>query len=138
MEVLSKNTLETEKIAEKLAKETSPPGVFCLVGDLGAGKTAFTRGLAKGYGFKGRVVSPTFVIMNVYEGDTVINHFDLYRINHEDELYDIGFHQFLNQGITIIEWPDNYMHLIQNGVIINIEKTQNDNERIIKITRAKP
>jgi tRNA threonylcarbamoyladenosine biosynthesis protein TsaE len=135
MEFVSKSAKETEEIAASLAKAFAPPGVFCLIGDLGAGKTAFTRGLARGYGFEGRVLSPTFTIMNVYEGEVRINHFDLYRIGDEEELYDIGFDQFLNQDVSVIEWPDNYMHLIKGAVIITIDKTTRDDERLIKITK---
>ena len=86
------NTDETVALAANLAKEYPAPHTFCLKGDLGAGKTAFTRGLAKGYGYEGRVSSPTFTIMNIYDTENLsIHHYDLYRIADEEELYAIGF-----------------------------------------------
>lgn len=137
MEFVSKSVQETEKIAQDLAKKFSAPQVFCLVGDLGAGKTAFTRGLARGYGFSGRVCSPTFAIMNVYEGGAeVVNHFDLYRLESEEELDDIGFEDCLKKDISVIEWPDSFIHLIKSYILVTITKTQNDDERIIKIETA--
>lgn len=111
---------ETEALGEVLAKAYPPPQVFCLTGDLGAGKTAFTRGLARGYGFSGRVMSPTFTLMHIYEGDVPIHHFDLYRLHTDEELDDIDFDSYLENGITVIEWPDAFMHRINNALFIKI------------------
>lgn len=138
MEFVSKSTRDTEEFAASLAERFPAPQVFCLKGDLGAGKTAFTRGLARGYGFMGRVSSPTFAIMNVYEGDRErVNHFDLYRLESDEELEDIGFEDCLKNDISVIEWPDSFMHLIPSYVQVTILKTDNDDERIIKIGDAK-
>lgn len=134
MEFVSKSTFDTEEFAASLAERFPSPQVFCLTGDLGAGKTAFTRGLARGYGFMGRVSSPTFAIMNVYEGGREkINHFDLYRLESDEELEDIGFDECLKKDISVIEWPDNFMHLIDSYTLVTITKTDNDDERIIRI-----
>ena len=103
---LSHSTEETEAFAANFAKGLTPPKAICLSGDLGVGKTAFTRGLAKGLGSTDMVSSPTFTIMHQYDGKYPLYHFDLYRIQEEDELYDIGFEEFLAEGIAVIEWPE--------------------------------
>lgn len=137
MKFISKSTAETEKFAEGLASEYPAPCIFCLRGDLGVGKTAFTRGLARGYGFEGRVCSPTFAIMNVYSGKNTVNHFDLYRIKSDEELDDIGFEEYLGRDISVIEWPDEFMHLIHGAVEVSIEKTENEDERIISVVEQR-
>ena len=106
MEYITKSVEETEAFGEALAKKYPAPHIFCLTGDLGAGKTAMTRGIARGYGFSGRVSSPTFTIMHMYEGEETVHHFDLYRIEDEEELDAIGFDTFLAEGVSVIEWPD--------------------------------
>lgn len=133
---ISYNTKETESFAEELAKKFPPPHTFCLKGELGAGKTAFTRGLARGYGYGGRVTSPTFALMNVYEGKTKIHHFDLYRLSDEDELFDIGFESSEQGVITVVEWFDDFIHLFdEDTALIIITKDDNDeNKRYIKVT----
>ena len=103
----SNSQKETENIAKAFAKTLKIGDVVCLKGDLGAGKTAFTAGLAKGLGIKDTVSSPTFTIVNCYSGDIPLYHFDLYRITDCDEVYDIGFDEYVaGDGITVIEWAD--------------------------------
>ncbi len=134
---LSQNTQDTEGFAQSLANKYPPPHTFCLKGELGAGKTALTRGLARGYGYEGRVTSPTFTIMNVYEGKTKIHHFDLYRLTDEDELFDIGFEPSEKGVITVIEWFDSFAHLFDEDrtTLIAITKDDNDeNKRQIEVT----
>lgn len=126
MEYKTNSPAETEALAQTLAATYQPPHVFCLTGDLGAGKTAFTRGLAKAYGFSGRVQSPTFTLMHIYEGDIPIHHFDLYRLGSDEELDDIGFDSYLGNGITVIEWPDAFWHRIEKATIVRIRHLGGD------------
>ena len=132
MEYITKSVEETEAFGEALAKKYSAPHIFCLTGDLGAGKTAMTRGIARGYGFSGRVSSPTFTIMHMYEGEETVHHFDLYRIQEEEELDGIGFDTFLAEGISVIEWPDAYFDRIGPCTLIRILRIS-DTERKIEL-----
>ena len=103
----SNSKLETENIAKAFAKTLKVGDVVCINGDLGAGKTAFTAGIAKGIGVTDIVSSPTFTIVNCYNGDMPLYHFDVYRISDSDEMYDIGFDEYVaGDGITVIEWAD--------------------------------
>lgn len=105
----SKSDSETKEIAERIAKTLSPGTVVCLFGEMGVGKTVFTNGLCRAMGVTDYVSSPTFTVVNEYDGDGFpIYHFDMYRIEDEDELLEIGFEEYLNSGgICIIEWPEN-------------------------------
>ncbi len=132
MKFISNSVLETEDFGASLAEKYPAPHVFCLTGDLGAGKTAMTRGIARGYGFSGRVSSPTFTIMHVYEGEgATVHHFDLYRIEEEDELDAIGFDSFLREGISVIEWPDSYWDRIGAATRITITRIGDDVRKIV-------
>ena len=103
----SNSAKETENIAKAFAKTLKGGDVVCLNGDLGAGKTAFTAGLAKGLGVSEYVSSPTFTILNCYSGDMPLYHFDVYRISDSDEMFDIGFDEYLSGGgVSVIEWAD--------------------------------
>ncbi len=107
MEHLSHNVTETEALGMALAKQLRAGSVIAYLGDLGAGKTAFTRGLAQGLGCTGRVTSPTFTIVNEYEGTLPLFHFDMYRLNDADELFDIGWDDYLNRGgVCAVEWSE--------------------------------
>lgn len=132
------NADETVALAAKLAKNSPAPHTFCLKGDLGAGKTAFTRGLAQGYGYNGRVSSPTFTIMNIYECEnTEIHHYDLYRIADEEELYEIGFEPQAENCITVVEWYDDYVHLFskERTTFVNILRSEeNEDYRQIEVS----
>ena len=98
---------QTEALGEALGKVLRPGTVVAYTGDLGAGKTAFTRGLARGLGCHGRVTSPTFTIVNEYEGPTPLFHFDLYRLGGEEELWDIGWEDYLaRNGVCAVEWSE--------------------------------
>ena len=102
MQFLSHSTQETEAIGEELAQKLRGGDVLAFTGSLGMGKTAFTRGLARGLGCRGRVTSPTFTIVNEYEGRTPLFHFDMYRLGSSDELFDIGWDDYLARGGVIL------------------------------------
>jgi len=107
MEYLSHNVIETEELGAALAKKLLRGDVLAYYGDLGAGKTAFTRGLARGLGCTGRVTSPTFTIVNEYDGPTPLFHFDMYRLADSDELYEIGWEDYLARGgVCAVEWSE--------------------------------
>ena len=107
MDYLTHNEIETEALGETLARRLGPGDVVAYRGDLGAGKTAFTRGLARGLGCTGRVTSPTFTIVNEYEGRLPLFHFDLYRLEGEDALYDVGWEDYLDRGgVCAVEWSE--------------------------------
>ena len=108
MQFLSHSTQETEAIGEELAQKLRGGDVLAFTGSLGMGKTAFTRGLARGLGCRGRVTSPTFTIVNEYEGRTPLFHFDMYRLGSSDELFDIGWDDYLDRGgVCAVEWSEN-------------------------------
>ena len=132
MEFISHSPEETEQFAYELASKVSAPQVICLTGDLGAGKTAFTRGFARYFGIEKGVSSPTFIIMHRYAGTEVINHYDLYRLNDYDELLDIGFEEQIEGGISLIEWPDSFMeYLPENKIVIRIKRLGDSDRRIV-------
>lgn len=107
MEYLSRSEAETESIGEALGKRLCPGTVLAFRGDLGMGKTAFTRGLARGLGCTGRVTSPTFTIVNEYEGKIPLFHFDMYRLPDSDALFDIGWEDYLGRGgVCAVEWSE--------------------------------
>lgn len=109
MELYLADSVATEALGQKLGKLAESYDVFCLNGDLGAGKTLLSRGLATAMGVDPNAVnSPTFAIMNIYQGREIeIRHFDLYRLNRPEELEDIGFDEYAGgKGVTLIEWAD--------------------------------
>ena len=108
MEYLTHNEAETEALGARLAAVLSPGAVVAYQGGLGMGKTAFTRGLGRGLGYSGRVTSPTFTIVNEYEGGRLpLFHFDMYRLPDEDALFDIGWEDYLDRGgICAVEWSE--------------------------------
>ncbi len=129
---------DTEIIAKALAKKLKPSDVICLRGDLGVGKTAFVQGLVKGLGVTEPISSPTFTIVNCYTGGKMpIYHFDVYRIEDSDEMYEIGFDEYVyGDGVTVIEWPDNIADILpDNAYNITIEKDyeKGENFRCIEI-----
>lgn len=136
----SKSEEETTALAQSLAKSLKADDVICLYGDLGVGKTVFTKGLCKTLGTDDYINSPTFTIVNEYEAtDFDIFHFDMYRIEDPMELTEIGFYEYLSRGgICIIEWPENiYDELPKNRIDVKIERVsfEEENLRRIIITR---
>ena len=133
MEFHSHNEAETEAIGARLAAVLNPGAVVAYLGDLGMGKTAFTRGLAAGLGYKGRVTSPTFAIVNYYRGPRPLAHFDLYRISTEEDLAGAGFYDYLDQGaIVAAEWSENFADLLapEDPIHINIDRVDDTTRRI--------
>ncbi len=116
---------ETEAIGQMLAQKLQPGTVIAFQGDLGAGKTAFTRGLARGLGSSDRVTSPTYTIVNEYLGGSMpLFHFDMYRLGSSDELFDIGWEDYLERGgICAVEWSENVSDAMEDALIVRIEKT---------------
>ena len=134
MKFYSNSAAETEKIGEKLASRLKGNEVIAFYGDLGAGKTTFTRGLANYFGLKEQVSSPTFALVHEYGKNKIkIYHFDMYRIESVEDLESTGFFDYLDRGIILIEWSENIEKYIpSNTIIINIEKNA-ENSRIIDI-----
>ena len=109
MEIYLQDSAATEALGNLLGRHAADGDVFCLTGDLGAGKTLLSRGVAEALGVSSEdVTSPTFAIMNVYQGTELeVRHFDLYRLNRPEELEDIGFDEYAGgDGVTLIEWAE--------------------------------
>lgn len=126
---------ETFAFGQCLAKFLGSGQVVCLAGDLGAGKTLLVQGLSKGLGINDTVNSPTFTILNVYEAGFPIYHFDLYRLDYAEQLFDIGFYEYTAaNGLSIIEWPDKFPgELPEEYLWIDIQTNENINERILHV-----
>lgn len=131
---ISRSEAETEAIGEKFAQGLAGGTVVAMYGDLGAGKTAFVRGMARGMGLSCRVSSPTFTIVNEYEGERELIHFDMYRLESSDELFDIGWEDYLNRGaVCAVEWSEKVEDAFYGDeTIVRIEKL-GDTERRITI-----
>ena len=125
-EIITENIEQTYKFAKEFLKEITPPCVITLRGDLGAGKTAFTKALAKAMNIKSIVTSPTFTLMNEYDdGIFPLYHFDMYRIENIEDIYELGFYDYFNSkdAIIVCEWPDVIDEiLLKKGFDITIEK----------------
>ncbi len=115
---------DTKKLGEKISQGAAAGQVYCLDGDLGVGKTVFTKGFAKGLGIEDHVNSPTFTILQIYEGRLPLYHFDVYRIEDEEELYEIGAEDyFYGKGVCLVEWAGNVAGMIPDDAIhVKIEK----------------
>ena len=132
MEYFTSSPEETEKLGAALAAKLKPGAVLAYRGDLGAGKTAFTRGLARGLGITDPVTSPTYTIVNEYLGGRLpLFHFDMYRLSSSDDLFDIGWEDYLERGgICAVEWSENVTDAMEDAILITIEKTGEDSRRI--------
>ena len=133
MEFITTSPAETEAVGEALGKAVRPGTVIAYQGDLGAGKTAFTRGLARGLGAKESVTSPTYTIVNEYlTGRLPLFHFDMYRLASSEDLFDIGWEDYLERGgVCAVEWSENVADAMDGAVIVRIEKLGEENRRII-------
>ncbi|MBQ1793230.1 MAG: tRNA (adenosine(37)-N6)-threonylcarbamoyltransferase complex ATPase subunit type 1 TsaE [Peptostreptococcaceae bacterium] len=123
VKIYLENEEKTREIGSKLGELLTPKSVICLIGDLGAGKTTMTQSLARALGVDDYITSPTFTIVNEYEGKMPLYHFDVYRIGSSEEMYDIGFDEYIDgEGVCIIEWanliedilPDEYLYIEMN------------------------
>ena len=132
MEFITNSPEETEKVGAALGKILKPGTVIAYRGDLGAGKTAFTRGLARGLGSKEMVTSPTYTIVNEYLGGRLpLFHFDMYRLASSDDLWDIGWEDYLDRnGVCAVEWSENVADAMEDPISITIEKLGEDSRRI--------
>ena len=136
MEHVTNSPEETEALGEMLAGRLEPGTVIAFTGDLGAGKTAFVRGLARGLGIAERVTSPTFTIVNEYEGGRLpLFHFDMYRLGSADELFDIGWEDYLARGgVCAVEWSENVSDALEEGCLrVDIRRGERDDQRRITI-----
>ena len=127
---------ETEALGARLARALEPGAVVAFTGDLGAGKTAFVRGLARGLGIRDRVTSPTFTVVNEYEGGRLpLFHFDLYRLGCADELFDIGWEDYLARGgVCAVEWSERMEELLEPGTIrVDLRRGEDESRRVITV-----
>ena len=128
---------ETSTLAQRLAQDLRGGEVIAFTGGMGAGKTAFTRGLARGLGISERVTSPTFTIVNEYEGGRLpLFHFDMYRLGSSEELFDIGWEDYLARGgVCVVEWSEIIDDALEGDVIrVDIRRGDSNDQRIITIT----
>ena len=132
MEFITNSPQETENLGAALGKILKPGTVLAYRGDLGAGKTAFTRGLARGLGYKDPVTSPTYTIVNEYLGGRLpLFHFDMYRLGSSDDLWDIGWEDYLERGgVCAVEWSENVEDALEDALTVTIEKLGEESRRI--------
>ena len=132
MEFITNSPAETEAVGAALGKVLKPGAVLAFTGDLGAGKTAFTRGLACGLGAEDRVTSPTYTIVNEYlSGRLPLFHFDMYRLRSADDLWDIGWEDYLERGgVCAVEWSENVTDALEDPIYIRLEKLGDETRRI--------
>ena len=132
MEFITNSPQETEALGQKLGQALPAGTVIAYRGDLGAGKTAFTRGLARGLGIQDPVTSPTYTIVNEYLGGRVpLFHFDMYRLHSADDLFDIGWDDYLErQGICAVEWSENVAEAMEDPLVVTICKTGEESRKI--------
>lgn len=133
MEFITRSPSETERVGEALGKRLTAGTVIAYRGDLGAGKTAFTRGLARGLGITESVTSPTYTIVNEYtSGRLPLFHFDMYRLGSEDELFDIGWEDYLERGgVCAVEWSENVPGAMENAISVTIFRLDEDTRKIV-------
>ncbi len=131
------NIEETKKVAIDFAKSLKKGDVVCMYGDLGAGKTEFVRQMAHVFGIEDYITSPTFTIVNEYSGDIDLYHFDVYRISDSDEMYEIGYEEYIDgDGICVIEWAELIEDILpkrRHTVTINTDYSKGEEYRRITI-----
>ena len=132
MEYITNSPEETEAIGATLAEALESGAVIAYRGDLGAGKTAFTRGLARGLGYTDSVTSPTYTIVNEYLGGRLpLFHFDMYRLRSADDLWDIGWEDYLDRGgVCAVEWSENVADAMEGAITVSIAKLDDTTRRI--------
>ncbi|RBP44121.1 tRNA (adenosine(37)-N6)-threonylcarbamoyltransferase complex ATPase subunit type 1 TsaE [Garciella nitratireducens] len=134
-QIVTNSPNETFALGKKIGNFIKPGMVICLSGEMGAGKTALTQGIVKGVGIEDYVTSPTYTIVNEYQGSIPIYHFDVFRIEDVEELYEIGFEEYLDgQGVVILEWASYIEEILpQEYLWISIEKGENFTDRIFTL-----
>ena len=135
MKFISKSENDTKEFAKQIAEKLKPNDFIALFGGMGMGKTTFTRHLAKALGFEGEASSPTFAIINEYNGGRLpVYHFDMYRINTFDDLYSTNFFEYCEMGgVVVCEWSENIENVLPDNYIkITISKGDDDNTRIFE------
>ena len=142
MEFLTHSPVETQRVGAALGRTLRGGEVIAFLGGLGAGKTAFTRGLAEGLGVTDAVTSPTYTIVNEYlTGRLPLFHFDMYRLGSSEELFDIGWEDYLARGgVCAVEWSENVLDALENPITVRIERVPDggDDCRRITITGGEP
>ena len=135
MQITTHSADETQALGQKLASRLAPGDVIAYFGDLGAGKTAFTRGLAQGLGITAPVTSPTYTIVNEYlSGRIPLFHFDMYRLSSSDELFDIGWEDYLSRGgVCAVEWSENVIDALPEDTVWVRIAREGDTARSITI-----
>lgn len=136
LEFIINNVEDTLSLGKQLGSKVKSGDIICINGDLGAGKTHFTKGIAEGLGIEDHITSPTFTIVNEYEGGRLkLYHFDVYRVNDPDEIYAIGFDEYIfDKGVSVIEWSNYIEELIPEDYLsVNISKLQEQGENFRKI-----
>ncbi|MEI6578732.1 MAG: tRNA (adenosine(37)-N6)-threonylcarbamoyltransferase complex ATPase subunit type 1 TsaE [Eubacteriales bacterium] len=132
---ITKSAEETEQVGASLGKTLIKGDVVAIFGEMGAGKTAFVRGLATGMGLSSCVSSPTFALVHEYQGELALYHFDMYRINSWDDLYSTGFFDYLySAGVVVVEWSENIESALPENsikVIISLGNTLNERKIVI-------
>ena len=132
MQITTHSADETQALGQRLAKRLLPGDVIAYFGDLGAGKTALTRGIAQGLGVTDLVTSPTYTIVNEYlSGRMPLFHFDMYRLSSDEELFDIGWEDYLQRGgVCAVEWSENVDDALESPICVRIERTGDDSRKI--------
>ena len=132
MKYLTNSPAETEKVGAALGRTLKPGTILAYRGDLGAGKTAFTRGLARGLGCDEIVTSPTYTIVNEYlSGRMPLFHFDMYRLGSSEELFDIGWEDYLERGgVCAVEWSENVWGAMEDAIVVTISRLDEDTRKI--------
>lgn len=135
MEFYTASAYETEELGARLGRQLRPGAVIAFYGDLGAGKTAFTRGLARGLGIVDPITSPTYTIVNEYSGKIPLFHFDMYRLTSSEDLFDIGWEDYLTRGgVIAVEWSERVEDALEDALKIDIRRDpERDNGRRIII-----
>jgi tRNA threonylcarbamoyladenosine biosynthesis protein TsaE len=140
MRIVIQNELDTKRFGIELAQKLKPDDIVALIGDIGTGKTTLTKSIAEGLGITEMITSPTFTIVQEYmSGRIPLYHFDVYRLNSEEEMYELGYEEyFFGKGVCVVEWADKILELIpQDSIIIRIEYGTNEEQRIYHIENYK-
>ena len=139
IEILSNSYNKTLKLGKKFSAQLKPGDIVCLFGDLGSGKTTLVKGIAQGLGIAPDVVnSPTFVLLNIYEGKLPLYHFDLYRLEDVQEILALGYEEyFYGDGITIVEWAERLRHLLPEKYLRVELFHRGEEKRLIKVSTLK-